>query len=128
MRRHLVTLATLLLLYQGLYSLYLLAAADLCRLQGFPYRLFSLSVFNEHSIYLRLLLLGLILHMHYDSIVTWVQGQGAWARLLAYLVVCGLFLFFDRCLGLYTTLALLPALLLLRFMPRLSSPACLCHY
>ena len=123
MRRQLVTLATLLLLSQGLYSLYLLAAADLFLLPGFPYRLFSLSLFNEDSIYLRGLLLGVIVRIHYERIVTWLQGEGAWARLLGYLIVSGLFLFFDRFLGLYTTLGLLPALLGLLFLPELLQPS-----
>ena len=83
MRRYLVTLATLLLRYQGLYALYLLAAAQLLLLQGFPYCLFSLSLFNEDSIYLRGLLLGMILRIHYNSLVTWLQGEGAWVRFCA---------------------------------------------
>jgi len=115
MQRHLLALTTGLLLHQGLYYLYLLEAAGLFTWPGFPYRMFALKLFNEHSIYLRALLTITLWAIHYPAIAGSIHNSAN--RLLGYFLVSCLFLFFDRFLGLYSSLVLLPVMILLLLLP-----------
>ena len=115
MHRNLLVLATGLLLHQSLYYLYLLEAADLFTWQGFPYQIFALRLFNEHSIYMRAFLVSTLLAIHYPAIVRSMNSRAAW--LLGYVFISCLFLFFDRFLGLYSSLILLPILIFFLLLP-----------
>ena len=103
LHRHQLTVWTLLLCYQGLYWLYLLRVSDWFVLEGFPYTLFLLSIFTRHSIFFRGALLVVLLLEVKGQLLAWCQGSAyEQGKLLAYLLLAALFLFFDQCFGLYS--------------------------
>ena len=121
MQRPILTLAAVLLLYQAVYWLYLLRVSEYFVWQGFPYALFHLSFFTHHSVWMRLLLLLILLHTHFHTLLAWRQ-QGP-KLLIGFLLLSLLFLGFDRCFGLYTAPYAFPVLLAaILFLPPYAPP------
>ena len=106
-------LATVLVLYQLLYWIYLLALGEYWFVAAFPYGIFTLSVMTQYSWGVRALLVGAMAYVHYDALFGGQEGALDRRLLLAWLCAALLFTAFDRCFQVFMAPFAFPILLCL---------------